>query len=185
MLGLKSGVRRSLNKICRGRRVPAFPLDLTTIDWIMRRMTCDVGKATEGLKNEQSLILQHLSSLDLRHSSLSNHSVASPTSQLVIQPFRRFTYVTARYPTLSSLHLRHSSLSNPSVASPTSQLVIQPFRRFTYVTARYPTLSSLHLRHSSFYNLSVASFTSHALHLRHLASRPCYFVTLPSVMMFH
>ena len=59
-------------------------------------------------------------------------------------------------PTLTLLHLRHSSFFNPS----------------------FP-----HLRHSSFYNLSVASLTSQALHLRHLASRPCYFVTLPSVVI--
>ena len=33
-------------------------------------------------------------SLDLRHSSVSNSSVVSPTSQLVLQPFFRFSYVT-------------------------------------------------------------------------------------------
>ena len=54
-------------------------------------------------------------------SSLSYLSVTSPTSQLILQPFRRFTYVTAHSPTLPLLHLRYSSFSNPSVASPTSQ----------------------------------------------------------------
>ena len=63
-------------------------------------------------------------------SSFSSLSVTSPTSQLILQPFRRFTYVT---------------FSNTSVASPTSQLILQPFRRFTYVT---------------FFNTSVASPTS-------------------------
>ena len=68
-------------------------------------------------------------------SSFSNFSVTLPTSQwaeLILQPFRhftyvishsssrRFTYVTAHSPTLPSLHLRHSSFSNPSFASPTS-----------------------------------------------------------------
>ena len=53
--------------------------------------------------------------------SFSNLSVPSSTSQLIPQPFRRFTYVTA-----------HSS--NLSVASPTSQLILQPFFRFSYVT---------------------------------------------------
>ena len=43
------------------------------------------------------------------------------TSQLILQPFRRFTYVAAHSPTLSLLHPRHSSFSNPSFASPTSQ----------------------------------------------------------------
>ena len=54
------------------------------------------------------------------YSSLSNLSVTSPTSQLILQPFRRFTYVTAHSPTLPLLHLRHC-FSNPSFASPTSQ----------------------------------------------------------------
>ena len=48
------------------------------------------------------------SSLHLRHSSLSNLSVTSPT--------------------------HHSSFSNPSVASPTSELILQPFFRFSCVT---------------------------------------------------
>ena len=55
------------------------------------------------------------------HSSFSNLSITSPTSQLILQPFRRFTYVTAHSPTLPLHHLRHSSFSNPSFASPTSQ----------------------------------------------------------------
>ena len=46
-------------------------------------------------------------SLDLRHSSFSNPSVALPTSQLILQPFSCFTYVTAHSPTLLSLLLRH------------------------------------------------------------------------------
>ena len=78
--------------------------------------------------------------------SLSNLSVTSPTSHLILLPFRRFIYVTAHSPTLPLLHLSHSSFSNPSVAWPTSHLS--------------PTLPSLHLRHSSFSNPSVASATS-------------------------
>ena len=53
--------------------------------------------------------------------SFSNLSVTSPTSQLILQPFRRFTYVTAHSPTLPLLHLRHSSFFNPSFAFLTSQ----------------------------------------------------------------
>ena len=94
-----------------------------------------------------------------------------------------FTYVTAHFPTLPSVYLRHSSFSNPSVASSlTSQLVLQPFRRFTYDTAHSPTLPLLHIRHSSFSNPSFASYTSQALHLRHLASRPCL---LPLIVEWH
>ena len=89
-------------------------------------------------------------SLHLRHNSFSNPFVALPTSQLVLQPFRYFTYVTvhspillslssyvtssslnspgrAHSPTFPSLYLRHNSFSNPSVALPTSQLILQPF----------------------------------------------------------
>ena len=105
-------------------------------------------------------------------SSFSNLSVTSPTSQLILEPFRRFTYVTAHSPTLQLLHLRKSLISNPSFALPTSQLILQAFRHFTYVTAHSPTLSSLYLRHSSFSNPSFASPTSQDFHLRYLASRP-------------
>ena len=63
------------------------------------RMNCDVGEATEGLENEQSL--------HLRHYSFSNPSVALPTSQLILQLFRCFTYVTVHSQTLLSLLLRH------------------------------------------------------------------------------
>ena len=38
---------------------------------------------------------------------LSKLSVTSPTSQLILQPFRCFTYITAHYPTLISLLLHH------------------------------------------------------------------------------
>ena len=59
-----------------------------------------------------SLYLRHnsfsnLSVLHLRHSSFSNPSVALPTSNLILQSFRRFTYVTAHSPTLLSLLLCH------------------------------------------------------------------------------
>ena len=81
-------------------------------------------------------------------------------SQLILQPFRRFTYVTAHSPTFPSLHLCHNSFSNPSVALPTSQLILQPFHHCTYVTTHSPTLPSLYLRHSSFSNLSVTSLCS-------------------------
>ena len=43
----------------------------------------------------------------LHHSSFSNPSVALPTSQLILQAFRCFAYVTAHSPTLLSLLLRH------------------------------------------------------------------------------
>ena len=83
-------------------------------------MSCDVSAATEGVGGGGSAHSPTLPSLHLGHNSFSNPSVALPTSQLILQPFRCFSYVIAHYPTLPSLHLRHSSFSNPSVASPTS-----------------------------------------------------------------
>ena len=148
-------------------------------------MSCDLGKATEGLKNE----LWHRWSdrkvgewAELLTVTFWNLSVTSPTSQFILQPFSRFSYVTisslnspdrAHSRTLSSLHLRHNSFSNLSDTWSTSQLILQPFRRYTYVTAHSPTLPLLHLCHSSFSNPPFDSPTSQALHLIHLASRPC------------
>ena len=77
-------------------------------------MSCDVGKATEGLENELWCRWSELC-------SFSNLPVTSPTPQLILQPFHCFTYVTAHFPTLPLLHLHHSSFSNPSFISPTSQ----------------------------------------------------------------
>ena len=76
--------------------------------------------------------------LYLRHSSSSNPSIASPTSQFILQPF------------FPSLHLHHNSFSNPSVTLPTSQLILQPFHCFTYVTVHSPTFLLLLLRHKLF-----------------------------------
>ena len=82
-------------------------------------MSCDVGEVMESLENEQS--------------------ITSPTSQLILQPFRCFTYVTTHSPTIPLFHLHHSSFSNP-------------FCCFTYVTAHSPMFPSLYLCHSSFSN---------------------------------
>ena len=109
-------------------------------------MSCDVGKAMSSA-HSPTFPLRHL-----RHNSLSNHSIALPTSQLC-------------------------SFSNLSVTSPTSQLIVQSFRRFTYVTAHSPTLPLLHLCHSSFSNPSFAFPTSQAFHLRHLARRPRFTIS--------
>ena len=98
-----------------------------------------------------------LTSLHLHHSSFSNPSATLPTSQLILQrfrcftyvigtsptshiilqPFRCFPYVTAHstaLPTSWALHLCYNSFSNPSAASPTSQIILLPFCCFTYVT---------------------------------------------------
>ena len=76
-------------------------------------MSCDVGKATEGLENE----LWHRWS----DGKVAPTFVTSPTSHIILQPFRSFTNITAHSPTVPLLHLSHSSFSNSSFASPTSQ----------------------------------------------------------------
>ena len=93
-------------------------------------------------------------SLYLRHSSFSNPSLASPTSQLVLMS-------RAHSPTFPSLHLSYNSFSIPSIALPTSQLIFQRLRCFTYVTADSPTLPSL-------YHVTAHSPTLLSLLLRHL-----------------
>ena len=96
-------------------------------------MSCDVGEVTESLENGAHS--PFFPSLHLRHNSFSNPSVALPTSQLILQPFRHFTYATTHSSTLPSLYLHHSLFSNPSVALPTSEFILQPFFRFSYVTS--------------------------------------------------
>ena len=151
------------------------------------RICCDIAEVTKSLENEQSsfsklhcftYVTAHcptLLLLYLYHSSYSNPSIASSTSQLILQPFCYFTYsmsqlilqpfcyftyITAHSPTLLLLYLHHSSFSNPSVVSPASQLILQPFYHFTYITAHSPNLLLLYLHHSSFSNPSFASPTS-------------------------
>ena len=110
--------------------------------------------------------------------SFPNPCIASPTSQLSLQPFRRFTYVTAHSTALPLLHLCHSHFTyvtarSDSPSSPSfhlrhssfAELILQAFSHFTYVTAHSdsPSSPSLHLRHSSFSNPSLALPTSHLI----------------------
>ena len=104
------------------------------------RISCDVGEVTKRFENEQSYIQCYIQwsrahypnfpSLHLRHNSFSNTSVALPTSQFILQPFRCFTYVTVHSPT-------------PSFASPTSQalhvihLASRPWSRPRVRKSRY------------------------------------------------
>ena len=79
-------------------------------------MNCDVGEATEGLENELwvgevTKRLENDLCYNYNHelSSFSNPSVALPKSQLILQPFCSFTYVTVHSPALLLLllHLIH------------------------------------------------------------------------------
>ena len=82
------------------------------------------------MENEADPHSPTLTSLHLRHSSFSNPSATLHTSQLILQPFRCFSYVIG--------------------TSPTSELILQPFRRFTYVTAHSTALPLLYVRHRHF-----------------------------------
>ena len=65
--------------------------------------------------------------LHLRHSWFSNLSVALPTSQLIFQPFRCFTYITAHSLTLLSLLLRHRLFLTSPGKPPMQQSAKAPF----------------------------------------------------------
>ena len=98
-----------------------------------------IGKATEGLENE--LWRRWSDGKVGQWVELINIVIA----ELILQPFSRFTYVTAHSSTLPLLHLRHSSFSNSSIASPTSQvlhlihLASRPWYR--YVTRVLPAFA--------------------------------------------
>ena len=132
--------------------------------------------------------------------SFSNFSVTSPRSHIIVQPFRRFTYVTAHSPSLPLLHLRHSSFSNRSFASPTSQalhlrhLASRPWLTSeeigspdvgSYLCKGQSSFSKLsgHITYvtahsqlfSSFTYVTTHSPTPPLLHLRHSSfSNPCF-----------
>ena len=119
-------------------------------------MSCEI---TENLENE---------------CPFSKFSVTSPTSQLILQPFFRFSYVTGSSPT---------SPGEPPMVFIESRikdlLILQPFRHFTYVIAHSPTFPSLHLRHNSFFNHSVALPTSHSFSNPSVASPTSQLILKP------
>ena len=101
-----------------------------------------------------------LTLLHLRYSSFCNPSAALPTSQLILQPFHRFTYIIGTSPT-SQLILQHFCCFIYATAHSTALPPLYLYHRhFTYITAHSPTLLLLHLCHSSFYNPSAISLTS-------------------------
>ena len=127
--------------------------------------------------------------------SFSYPYIASPISQLIFQPFCRFTYVTAHptallllhlhhrhftyvtvhSPTLPLLYLHHSSFYNPSDASPTSQLILQPFRCFTYI------IGTTHLILQPFHRFTYVTSHSTTLPLLHLRHRHFTYFTWRAV----
>ena len=104
-------------------------------------------------------------SLHLHHSSFSNTSVASPTSQLIFQPFRCITYVTANSPILLSLLLHH--------------------RVFTYVTWRAAhetncSLTSLNYSRYHHYHKWTAMYCNYIVHdILNVATFPHRYGALP------
>ena len=97
-----------------GKTYSMSPLLKYSVSQILGRLArwrkwraCDVGEAKNGWRMNCTHI-PTFPPLHRRHSSFSNPSVALPTSQIILQPFRCFTYVTAHSPNLISLHLRHT-----------------------------------------------------------------------------
>ena len=121
-------------------------------------MSCDVGEAELNLQPLRHFtyvvaLSPTLPSLYLCHSSFSNSSVASPMSQLIVQPFFLFSYVTG------------SSLTSPGEPPMVRLKKFTLQRSFDYFkglmsSAHSPTFPSLHVRHRSFSNLPVALPTS-------------------------
>ena len=133
------------------------------------RMSCDVGEAIQGLDNES--ISPALTSLHLRHSSFSNPSAALPTSQLILQPLRWFTYVVGTSRTSSGEPPMHTGMKKQSVVD---QLVkasyyVQKKIQFWIVVKNFTT-SSKHI----FFGHIVSSDSSFNIH------KALYFVKHPS-----
>ena len=109
-------------------------------------MTCNISEATEGVGGGGSAHSPTIPSLHLRHSSfhsLSNPSVASSTSEVIIQPFRRFTYVTACSPTFccftyvtvhSPILFRFSYVTSSSLTSPGEPLMLMNYSQDTIIS---------------------------------------------------
>ena len=81
------------------------------------------ARGSDACRGSNSLWTRTIDRYTQGRASFSNHSVTSPTSKLILQPFCRFTYVIA-------------------------ELILQPFRDFAYVKTHSPTLPPLYLRHS-------------------------------------
>ena len=85
------------------------------------------GRSHCKIQNHHGYIKHHHGGMD---GSSGDPSAALRTSQLILQPFRCFTYAIG--------------------TSPTSQLILHPFHSFTYVTGHSTTLPLLHLRRRHF-----------------------------------
>ena len=118
-----------------------------------------------------------LLSLYLHHSSFSNPSVASPTSQFILQPFFRFSASQA-------LHLIHLASRTWHFHSSFPYGNLDKFHCMlnkTMSSAHSPTFPSLHLRHNSFSNPSVDLPTSQLI-LQHFRCFTCVTVHSPTLL---
>ena len=113
-------------------------------------------------------------SFQLRHSSLSNPSAALPKSQLILQPFRCFTYVIGTSPS-SQL------IINPSSASPTSQLIVQTFHCFTYVIGTSPTLQLILQPFRYFTNVKAHSSSQYFFNIGHSVTQHCQYHEITNI----
>ena len=85
-------------------------LKLLYMSWNFYRINVECSSNYDLKLYSDQLILQPFPSLYLRHSSFYNPSVASPTSQLILQPFFRLSYVTDFHCHLTSRRDREESI---------------------------------------------------------------------------
>ena len=118
---------------------PGIFSDLLRVVQMLKRES-RVRKATGSYRTYSSLVNCNLGSWvcngrpAFRQNCTIGAWVCSERTELILQPFRDLTYVTAHSPSLPSLYLGHNTFSILSVASPTLQLILQPFFRFSHVT---------------------------------------------------
>ena len=122
----------------RARHTCKGTLDIECeLDW-----SVNFGAMLDDADRKLKTIFQVLGTFPGKADSVILLSVTSPMSQFILQPFRRFTYVTARSPILPLLHLRHT-FSNPSFASPTSHAL-----HLRQLTSHPWTIPGYNLTHS-------------------------------------
>ena len=113
--------------------------NFVTIFWYFTyNIHCFCCYGIESADSQKCIVISHrkstadsptFPSLHLRHTSFSNPSVAFLTSQLILQPFCCFTYVTAQFLTLLSLLLSHRLFTRGHASPGEPPMYLQHFPR--------------------------------------------------------
>ena len=108
-------------------------------------MNCGVGEVTESLESEQN--------------SFSNPSVASPTSQLILQPFFRLSYVT------------RFSLASPGEPPMKKPYINNLFHRIVRKNVIYHTAKFHYCRYNSFWEKCILKMQKNVSYGKHVDYR--------------